>query len=30
MADKYYEDLDISTGYRERNILWVVIPKTAP
>ena len=30
MADKYYEDLDISTGYRSRDILWVVIPKTAP
>ena len=30
MADKYYEDLDISTGYKSRDILWVVIPKTAP
>jgi hypothetical protein len=30
LADKYYQDLDISTGYRSRDILWVVIPKTAP
>lgn len=28
--DKYHEDLDIATGYRSREILWVVIPNEAP
>lgn len=28
--DRYHEDLDIATGYRSREILWVVIPNEAP
>jgi len=28
--DRYHEELDIATGYRSREILWVVIPNEAP
>lgn len=28
--DKYHEDLDVATGYRSRELLWVVIPNEAP
>lgn len=28
--DKYHEELDIATGYRARELLWVVIPNEAP
>lgn len=29
-SDRYYPDIDISTGYLERNVFWLLIPKTAP
>jgi len=29
-SDKYYPDLDISTGYSTRGLLWVAIPDEAP
>jgi hypothetical protein len=28
--DKYYEDIDIATGYSESDLMWVIIPKKAP
>lgn len=28
--DKYHEELDVATGYRSRELLWVVIPNEAP
>ena len=29
-GDKYYEDLDFSTGYSNSSMWWVAIPNTAP
>lgn len=28
--DRYYADIDISTGYLDREVFWVLIPNTAP
>jgi hypothetical protein len=28
--DKYYEDIDIATGYSESELMWVILPKKAP
>jgi hypothetical protein len=25
--DEYYPDLDVSTGYRDQDVLWMLIPK---
>ena len=28
--DRYYEDIDIATGYSEAGMMWVILPKKAP
>jgi hypothetical protein len=30
MQDRYFYDIDISVGYVDRQVFWVLIPKTAP
>ena len=30
MQDQYFYDIDISVGYVDRQVFWVLIPKTAP
>jgi hypothetical protein len=30
MVDKYFDDLDITTGYRDNKFMWVAIPKEIP